>query len=118
MFARANGHARPHFQPPPRPNISVAWFNPRRRLNAEKLIAYLQFYGLKCWLNHWGYPHLEKYTELRRYQIDQATDDLFVLGAVDVRAGGNGVCVELLVDSLDDVLTEDGPVSAGGDRGR
>lgn len=121
---RFTAHTRPptrtgyaYRRRPVSPNPSATWFNPRRRMNAEKLVDYLRQYGLKCWLNDWGYPHLEKYADLEPWHIDQAVDDLYTLGAVDVRATGNGAAVELLVESLDEILPS-GPAAAGVSRVR
>lgn len=53
------------------------WLNPRRRLNAERLVAYLAWNGRKAILTPDRYADVQDDLRLDRYAVDQAADDLY-----------------------------------------
>lgn len=77
------------------------WFNPRRRVQAGKLIAYLYWHGLKASLDDHTYESIEAEQGLDRWRTDQAADDLYALGMADMTAVGERVTIRLLSADMD-----------------
>ena len=88
-----------HFKPPPR--RPADWLNPRRRLNCQRLVAYLIWHGRKIYLDDGRYFDLAADENMDKFQVDAAIDDLFVLGMVEVSMIGDMPCVKLLADNID-----------------
>lgn len=78
------------------------WLNPRRRLYAEKLLHFLWWHGGKRSLNAETYDLVQYEQALDRWATDQAADDLYTLGAVDMRRVGEGWTLEALAKSVDE----------------
>lgn len=83
----------------------AAWLNPRRRLQAEAVVDYLRWHGCKITLTAERYDQMRgdfRTEHLDRYQVDQAVDDLWSLGCVEIRPiNASVVSVRLLSDDLD-----------------
>lgn len=94
----------------PDPRTIADWLNPRRRLYCEKVVSFLAWHGGKMYLpDHSGDVRAE--TGLDTCAVDRAVDDLFALGAVDVRMWGDRCCVELLSTDIDALAA--GPKGGG-----
>ena len=79
----------------------ASWFNPRRRFYAERLLRFVWWHGSKLFINDKAYADLAHAERLDRYAVDQAADDLYRLGCIEVRLAGETVVLHLLSADLD-----------------
>lgn len=81
------------------------WLNPRRKLHAETVLAHLWWHAGKIRLDRYHYLALRDEHQLQPHQVDGAVDDLYAIGAADVRAPGGGiVIVQALARSVEECL--------------
>src|SRR5262245_25548684 len=62
-----------------------AWLSPRRKLYAERLLAHLTWHGRKVYFDDRAYGDVHGDDGLDRFAVNQAIDDLYALGLVDVQ---------------------------------
>lgn len=101
----ANGGGNQNFRPTGyatafRPAISD-WLNPRRRKNAEAVLAYIAWHGRKVFFTSEVYDDLRHENRLDCYAVDTAVDDLYTLGCVDISIAGETSVVKVLDTDID-----------------
>jgi hypothetical protein len=77
------------------------WFNPRRRLHAERLLAYVTWNGGKINLTPDRLADLRQHERLDAWAVFQAADDLYILGVADIHMAAAAVVVVALAPDLD-----------------
>ena len=78
---------------PPPPD----WLNPRRRLYAERLVRFLEWNGRKVIFTPEKYADVRRESGLFPNHVDQAADDLFDLGLIDIHVAGAAHVLTLLL---------------------
>ena len=71
--------------------------NPRRQLYADRLLDYLAWNGRKVFLTPDRYRNVCDETKLSRFAIDQAADDCFELGWINIAMAGEIQVLTLLL---------------------
>lgn len=82
------------------------WLNPRRKLHAETVLAYLWSQcGGKMHVQAHHYRSFRELHGLEPYQVDTAIDDLYAVRAVELRAPGGGVViVQAVMQSMEECM--------------
>jgi hypothetical protein len=88
------------------------WLTPRRYQQCQRMIRYLHWHGGKVYLTRAEYSDIRGEAELDRPRADQAIDDLFALGMVEMREAGASYSVVLLDTDLDGACGRNGRASA------
>lgn len=81
-----------------------ARLSPRRKLYAQRLLDHLQWHGRRVLLDELRYADLaaDPQCSLDRFAVNQAVDDLYALGLVDVRLAGGLQLVIALAENVED----------------
>jgi len=99
-------------KPTPQYSTAAEWFNPRRWNQVERLLRHIAWHGMKMHLNEDGYQRLLDEEEMRPYQVDQAADDAWQLGLVEMSwTGGGWIILKVLSQDIDRAAHS--PISLG-----
>jgi hypothetical protein len=69
--------------------------NPRRMRNVEQLVSYHEWHGGKLYLTRARYSELRE-RGMDRLRVDQAVNDAYTLGNLDLREAGGCLVIELI----------------------
>jgi hypothetical protein len=83
-----------------------ARLSPRRKLNAQRFLDYLHWHGRRLRLDDHAYADLrgDRWPAfgVDRYVVNQAVDDLYALGLVEIRFGGGVQVIVALSAEVED----------------